>query len=143
MAEQVARSAYDIVIRRTPTGWCAGIPELGIREEAADAGAALGAAMDAERVARESLAVAGTPPPPPGPLAPFPWLGDAAGRVFALAGRVVAAYAVALMVTAILVVMAAPYLRARAEQYVGSGKAGEDVGRLLARLGVSACTEKR
>ena len=143
MAEHVAKTAYDIVIRRTPAGWCAGIAELGIREEATEAPDALHAALEAERSARAALAAAGTPAPPPGPLAPFPRAVGVAGRVLALAGRVLAGYAVALGVTLMLVVMAAPYLRGRAEQYVGSGKAGEDVGRLLSRLGIAACTDRR
>lgn len=122
----------------------ASIAELALAERGATPEQALAAVLRAQAASCRALEAAGTPlPPPAGKLDPAPGVTRSARRAGAFLGRVLAGYAAVALVTLLVLAMAAPYVRARVEQYVGGGAAATDVTRLLSRLGVVACAERR
>lgn len=144
MANATASPEYTILLTREGGSCVASIAELALAVRSATPAEALAALLQAEGESRRALVDAGTPPPPPaGRLDPAPAASRAAARAWPFLRGVLAGYFVVALLTALLAAIALPYARARAEQYLGGGGAAADLGRLLSRLGVAVCAERR
>lgn len=130
-------------MRRTTTGWCAGIPELGVSAESSEPNSAITSVTDEARKICEVLVSTGSAVPPPGPLGPLTLPGSPVDRSLGFLRRLIASYVLVLALTLILILMITPFLLARSQSYLSSGKATEDVGRILTKLNISACVGQR
>lgn len=135
---------YTILMTRAGGRCMASIPELCIAEKGSDPQEALAAALRAEAETRKAMGDAGKSlPPAGGRLDPLPGLTRAAGGYLAFFRDVLLGYVLVALITAVLVAIALPSARARAEEYLSGKEIAADAGRILARLGVAVCSEKR
>lgn len=144
MADNILRPEYSILLTRKGSACIASIPELCIVGKGATPQEALSAALLGEAEVLKTMREQGVPVPPPGDrIDPFPGIARLAGRHFPFLAKIAVGYVLVLCLTAVLLALVVPSVRARAEQYLAGKDVATDVRKILSRLGVTVCLEDR